>query len=190
MAPYEQRYSSDAKEAVCVAWNDKQIRPAARVRELAASGLLTRPDGSRIDPFDIPEGSIRSFAKEQRRRRAGRHKTELAKVGARDAIEALRVRLVSIADRELAVLERSKAGSVDLPRLRDVVRCVREAAALPGPNDPRPPVPGNGPDGIRQGRKGTGALAGPLLRAHRAGKVPGNGDGPAEAEPPTAETGP
>jgi hypothetical protein len=59
---------------------------------------------------------------------------------------------------------------------------VREAAALPGPKDPRPDPPGMGPKQDRTGEAITrGGLAGKILAEHR--RAPRNVDGPADGGP-------
>jgi hypothetical protein len=166
MPAFTATYTDDQRDAAAAAYVDRRI-PAPRVAELAAAGELTL-NGRPIEPFEIIPQYVRTLGTRLRRRRAGDIEREIAKLPARDSIEALRRRLVSTADQELAALERQKPGKRDLERFRQVIRCVREAAALPGAKDPRPSAPGRreggGPD--REGAETRGGLAGDILRAH------------------------
>jgi hypothetical protein len=111
-----------------------------------------------------------------------------------DAVEALRRRLLAVADAELGVIERQARGKRDLDRYRDIVKCVREAMSIPAANDERPKPAGKGrhdQPGAPRPPATAGRLAGPLMAAHRqAPRSSGtdaaearNGNGPAAAGP-------
>jgi hypothetical protein len=133
---------------------------------MAAAGEL-HYDGQRLEPFETNEGTVRDLARNLRLRTiGGKRATPLENRPHRDAIETLRRRLITTADVLLRDLERQSAkapGTVNLERLRQIARMVREAAALPGPDDPRPPAPGVQVGGFRNGGTTRGGLAGRIL---------------------------
>lgn len=183
----ERKYNDEQRDAVGRAF-EGGIRPAGRVVELAAAGELPGADGEPLEPFAVPESSVRALAR--RWRRQGRAKTrELADLEPRDAVEALRLGLLDVAERELRALRRQKAGDVDVARLNRLARTVRELQAVPGPNDDRRPAPGQKVNGERNGGETRTGLAGDILRAHREGAVP-VAPPPAEAPPPPPELEP
>jgi hypothetical protein len=145
---FDPKYSHAQREAIASAWNDRGVRPARRVVELARAGELTDAAGDKVPGFEIPEGTIRSLARHARRRRRGEIRSPLSEAGPRDAIEIIRRRLVNMIDGEMAVQERKRPGSRDPERIRQLARAALEAARLPGPTDPRPSSPATrGPDG-------------------------------------------
>ena len=91
----------------------------------------------------MPVNTVRDCARKLKARRAGKLKSDAAMLPARDAVEALRRRLVSLADREMRVAERQKRGTVQPETLRQIARAVREIAAIPGIDDARPIHPGS-----------------------------------------------
>lgn len=159
-------YTPQQREAMAVASVDRGIKPARRIVELAASGELTL-DGETLLPFATNVNTVRDCARLLKKRRAGELKSDLATMPARDAIETLRRRLIAVADRELEQVESMPRGKVGLERLRQIVRVVREAAALPGPDDPRPPQPGQRKPGTgeHEGGRTSGGMAGAILSA-------------------------
>jgi hypothetical protein len=169
-------YTDEQRDAIASAWNDRGVRPASRVVELAAAGELTRPDGSKLDAFAVPEGTVRSLARHARKRRRGDVASRLADETPRDAVENLRRRLVAVADHELQRLERAQRtkprDAIDVEQLRQVSRAVLEISRLPGPTDPRTPSATTRDADGRKGPETRGGLAGPLLAAHRAGTLP------------------
>jgi hypothetical protein len=178
-----EKYTHDQREAVASAIVDRKMT-APRVVELAAAGELTIK-GNRLEPFEVNENYTRVLAKRLRKRRAGEIQKEITKLGADDAIEALRRRLVAVADQELAVLERQKPGKVNNEELRQTIRCVREAQSIKGFTDPRPPAPGTSASNAKVTR---GGMAGAILRAAAGGgPLPGegfgNGEGPHDGGP-------
>lgn len=135
---------------------------------MAGSGRLRGLDGCALPPFDVPENSVRSMAREARRARAGEVRSKLEREHPRDAVEILRVRLIRVADAVLQEQKQLPPGKRNLEVIRQVARVVREIACLPDPCDPRPAAPGAKVHGQRIGGETRGGLAGPLLKAHRA----------------------
>lgn len=178
MPIHAERYTAEQREALGVAVVDRKI-PPKRVVELAAAGELTL-DGARLEPFETNVHTIRDRARILRKRRAGEQKTELEKTNPRDALEQLRVRLVRLADREIAAEERKRAGTSDPERIRQLARAGREIAAIPDRTEPTPPAPGAKRNGQRDGAETTGGMAGAILKAARS---------PSTARVETRETG-
>lgn len=165
-AAFESVYTQAQRDALAHAYEDRKVRPAKRVCAMAAAGELEL-DGRQLDPFDANEDSVRHYARLLRKGRAGMLSSRLGDAPHRDAVETLRRRLVNAAD-EMLTREERKAPDARTPeRLRQIVRLVREVAALPGPTDPRPPAPGAKRDGQRVGGETQGGLAGQLLADHR-----------------------
>jgi hypothetical protein len=166
---FDRKYSNEQADAVASAWNDRGIRPAKRVSELAAAGELTTPLGDKLPGFAIPEGTIRSLARHARRRRRGEIRSPLSEAGPRDAIEIMRRRMANMIDGEMAVEERKRPGTRDAERLRQLNRALLELARLPGPTDPRPLSPAaKDADGKRTEGGARGGLAGPMMRDLRS----------------------
>src|SRR4051794_38046495 len=97
LVSFHERYSEEEREPLGSAYLDRGIGPARRVVELAAAGEREH-DGQRLDPFITSESTVRSVAGLLRRRRAGQATSALASAPPRDAVEALRGRLVDVAD--------------------------------------------------------------------------------------------
>src|SRR5262245_40821638 len=62
---FEAKYTAEQKTAIVEAYTDPR-HSAADVRRLATEGQLETAGGARLAPFDVPEGSIRSFARQAR----------------------------------------------------------------------------------------------------------------------------
>lgn len=142
MSTLQAAYSDDERDAMVEAYLDRGIRPARRIVELAEAGEL-KPG---LPAFKVRgrEGTIRSLSSEARRRRAGKVRSELAGLPPRDALEALRQRLVSLADHLTHEAERAaRRKQLDAKRPTEIARLLREIAAIPGPNDARPVKPGD-----------------------------------------------
>jgi hypothetical protein len=162
-------YTAEQREALGVAVVDRGISPK-RIVELAAAGQLEL-DGRRLDAFATNVHTIRDRARILRKRRAGQVKTELEKTAPRDALEQLRIRLVRLADREIAAEERKRAGTSDPERVRQLARAAREIAAIPDRTEPRPVAPGAkvpGQGNVTAGGATRGGMAGKILQAARA----------------------
>lgn len=191
MPAFVEKYTAEQREAMAAAYVDRKIRPARAVVQLAAEGKLTL-HGEPLEPFETNENAVRDFARKLRKKRAGEVVSDLATKPPRDAIEALRRRLVNVADAMLRDVELQKPGEVEPERLRQIMRCVLEASKLPGPTDPRP-AQGQARDADgKRGPQTTGGVGGALLRDHRSGQASApvreaeNDEGPAEAGPDPA----
>jgi hypothetical protein len=170
---FDRKYSHAQADAIASAWNDRAIRPARRVAELARAGELTTPDGDTLPGFEVAEGTIRSLARHARRRRRGQITSPLSEASPRDAIEMIRRRLVNMIDGEMAFEERKRAGNRDPERMRQLARATLEAARIPGPTAPRPASPATkDADGRRSGGV-SGGLAGPMMRELRSNGAAG-----------------
>ena len=161
---FVEKYSQDQRDAMAYAYEDRGIRPARRVVELAAAGELTL-NGERLEPFTTNLDTVRDQARILRKRRAGELTSRLVAESPRDAVETLRRRLVSLADSEIGELEKQKPGKRDPERMRQLARVVLEASRIPGPSDPRP---ANERDRTGQRVESRHGLAGALVKAHRA----------------------
>jgi hypothetical protein len=164
---FEPKYSAEQRACIVRAYDDRRIRPARRIVEMARSGRLRGLDGRALPPFDVPEDSVRSMARAARRARAGEIRSKLEHENPRDVVEILRVRLIRAADAVLQEQQRLPPGKRNLEVIRQVARVVREIASLPEPWEPRPPAPGAKINGQRIGGETRGGLAGALLKAHR-----------------------
>lgn len=118
------------------------VRPVRLICELAARGELSS-GGEPVPAFEIPGTSARYIGDRALRRRQGDFATKLAKMPARDSVELLRRRYLSVIDHELARIERQAAKRdskpVDAVFLIKLARLTRELAALPGPDEQRLP---------------------------------------------------
>src|SRR4051794_21078015 len=123
---FEEIYTDEQREAMAEAYEDHRIRPASKVVQLSEAGKL--PAG--IGPFRVHGGAntVRDMARKLRQRRAGQLASVTAKQNPRDAVEALRVRLLSAIDHELARVEREqkkRSGKADPEELRQLGRALR-----------------------------------------------------------------
>jgi hypothetical protein len=134
-------------------------------------------EGAFVGPFEIDPDYVRKLAYKLNQERKGKVPSQLASLPPRDATEALRVRLVNMADAELAKLEREAVGKRDLTRLRDVVKCVKEAASIAAPKEPQT-RPGHQERGVREaGHAPRHGHTGALLAAMRGGRTSQSGEG-------------
>jgi hypothetical protein len=104
---------------------------------------------------------VRHWIGEERRARAGRVKNPIASMPGRDAVELLRGRLLAASEAMLRKQENKSPEARDPEMLRQIARAVREAAAIPDRNDPRPSKPGQRDPrtGEHNGTHTTGGLA-------------------------------
>jgi hypothetical protein len=165
MSAISTRYSESERLAMGGAMANGM--PARQVIEHAAAGTLEL-DGVPLPPFEITsESTVRDQAARYKRRRASEARSELADAPPRDAIEALRQELVAMAESEVKAMKRQKNGTRDLERLRQAIRCVREAAAIPGRDEPRPVAPGQrDANGQHNGGRTQGGIGGQILKSH------------------------
>jgi hypothetical protein len=157
MGAFDRKYSRELEEAVRRAACDRGIQPARRILELAQAGELE--DGLPAEPVTID--MVRHWIGEEKRARAGRKPSAVASMPARDAVELLRRRLLTASEEMLRRQENKSPDKRDPEMLRQIARAVREAAAIPGPTDPRPSKPGQRDPrtGEHNGTHTTGGLA-------------------------------
>jgi hypothetical protein len=110
--------------------------------------------------------TLRDYVQRERRRRTGRINGH-ALDNPDDVLEGLRRRMVGLAHAEVAYVEGQKKGKRDPEHMRQIVRLMRELAALPKPGEGRGRAPGQRENGEKQSGETTGGLAGSLLAAHR-----------------------
>lgn len=173
MATIASRYTRWQREAVVATYDPLDIT-ARRVVELAAAGALKHASGAALAAFDIPENTVRSMRRRARRRQSAETRAvEPWLLAPRDAVERLRQRFVLAIDQELSRIEveQAEGKSVTGEELRQMARALRELAALPGRNDPRPPAPGAKVNGCREGSETRGGLAGRIVAAHRTAAI-------------------
>ncbi len=162
MGKFAEVYTHEQREAAAIAYLDLGVKPASRVVEKAKAGTLEY-NGRPLDPFTIPEATVRDCARVVRKRRAGELTSKL--VENPDAVQILKRRLLSMADAEIATEERKRDGERDHVRMRDIARALREAAAIPDRGQPRPKQPGAGHSAEREGGPTKTGLAGDILKA-------------------------
>jgi hypothetical protein len=162
------KYTDKQRDAVGRAYVELGVRPWLRVVEMAAAGELEW-GGERLPPFELKEETARDFGRRWRKRPGAweRPAGPLEDAPPRDAIETLRRDLVTTAEEMLAEIRALPPAKRNPRRLREIMRCVREAAPLPGPTEPSPPAPGEKRDGHRDGGETRGGPAGALIQAHR-----------------------
>ena len=178
MSRWDPVYTDEQRDALARAYEDRRIRPAHRVVSLAEEGTL-EPG---LAPFKTSPNTVRHYASELRKRRAGEIASDMAKVSHRDAIDALRIQLLSATEHELRRINRSMRNPKrseqrekhDADMLKTLVRTIREAAAIPEKTAPTPKAPGQKDDTghVTGSAANAGKLAGPLLTAHRQGRSP------------------
>jgi hypothetical protein len=180
MSYFQAKYSAEQKEAMALARLDRGLT-AKKVVDQATNGLLPDSHGQLLPPFEPTVPTVYDAARTLKKRRRGELATGLADLDQNDAVEALRRRLLSVADSELRLIEKAKTPA-DLERLRQIVRVTREISALPGPNQGRTVQPGQrDPEAKRTaGGATTGGLAGSILAAVRSTGQPA-------PEPPTPQ---
>jgi hypothetical protein len=162
MGKFAEVYTHEQREAAAIAFLDLGIRPAGRVVDMAAAGTL-KHNGKPLEPFKMPEATVRDCARVVKKRRAGELASKVADDP--DAVQILKKRLLSMADLEIAAEERKKDGDRDHEKMRQLARALREAAAIPDKGQPRPKPPGSNLGGEREGGDTSGGLAGPILKA-------------------------
>lgn len=181
MGAFQRKWSDEQRDAMVSARLDRGMT-YRRVMELATAGALTAPDGSKLAPFKPPLSTVASLARDEKKRRMGRQTTQLAQLEPRDAIEALRRRLLSAADTVLQVEEKKAPEKRDLDRMREVGRCVREFAAIKAPSDEPSRKPGQRENGRQPEAPTRTGMAGALIAAHRKAEGPTAPDGHTETQ--------
>lgn len=168
MPAFVEKYSDDQRAAMAIAYADRGIKPAGRVVELARAGELTL-DGVRLEAFETNANTVRTEGSKLRNRRLGLASSELAKQPPRDAIEALRRRLVTVGDLLLADYEKQVAknpSKASIQRYSQIIRAMREAAAIPEPGADRPAKPGARAGGARSESTTRTGLGADILADH------------------------
>jgi hypothetical protein len=154
MTVWDVKYTERQRDAIAWHYFDRGVRPAQAIAALAGAGELRTRDGDTLPAFDIPAGTIRNMAAAERRRRSGLLPSPEANMPARDALEALRVRLVNVCSAEIARLERRR--TVPGAEIQALAKALRDLANIPGPDGEAPSrakpskaeplVPGGAPD--------------------------------------------
>lgn len=169
---FARRYTADEKEAAIFAYLDRGIRPLKAVVAMAERGELVTRDGRKVRPFTINPNTLKQLIAATKRRRQGRI-SGAAFENPEGTIEALRKRLIALADAELSWLERRRRGTVEPEHMRQIARAIREAAAIPVNGTVRGRAPGERePNGHQPDQHTRGGMAGALLKAHRARPAP------------------
>jgi hypothetical protein len=166
MAQFPRKYSDAQIDAAITASLDRGVT-GPRILQLASEGTLRGADGVPVPPFDMPLPTLRSYVHKERRKRKGVTRRHVSDVPHGDAIEQLRRRLVSAADAMLEHFERAQKTNpkhADPERLRQIVRLVREAAALPSRGDDRPVAPGQRQPSTGKRAVGDGPTQGGLAK--------------------------
>lgn len=166
---FDRIYSDDQRDAVITAYNDRGIRPARLIAELASRGELEY-NGVRLEPFKVAIGTILHYAREQRLKRQGRIDSNVASMPPIDAVEALRRRLVAALDHELAAIEKLQKNKHQglAERIRITARAAREVQALTLTTGPKAQRTREDKPSQERGASGeTGGIAGAMLRDHR-----------------------
>lgn len=174
--PFKRVHSDARRHAVTIARVDKHW-PISRILAAAAAGDLVPGD-----PFKITAGYVSELARREVERRAKTEESPLANAPHRDAVETLRRRCVSSADKLLTSFDRildKDPEKADPERLRQIVRVVREAAALPERKDETPRAPGSAQGGPRTEQASRHGEAGRLIAAMRQADTNGHSE-PAE----------
>jgi hypothetical protein len=187
--PFEAVLTQEQRDTVARARADYRL-PGPDIVRRAAAGELKTPEGKVLEPFTVTPEYARSLGAALVRERLGKKDTALSQVPPRDAVEALRIRLVNLADSELNALERQRTGKRDLPRMDQAAKVVITIARIPGPKEAPPANPeAHGPDRPpRVGAGGAGALMREFRRSagtrtNQSGEDPGNGSGPHDGGP-------
>lgn len=167
---FELKYTDEQRDAVAFAYEDRKIRPAQRVHDLAAAGELEW-NGKKLEPFDVPLNTIRDLAKKLRKGRQGGIPSQMSGMAAPDAREAMRQRCLNAWDALMRDLERQTsrdASKVDPKRIRELALAGFDIARMPGSADQVPSsarVVKSPEKAWHDAGQGAGKTMGPLLRA-------------------------
>jgi hypothetical protein len=179
---WQRIYTDDQRDAMAEAYEDRRIRPARRIIELAAEGTLKEG----LEPFKINSpATIASLARELRKSRAGQA-VKAAEAASPDIQRGTRRSLLLVAQYEMARVQRAskrkgrpnpetQAGADETERLarqmKEIARAVREAAAIPEPGVvAKAPGQSRDAEGKQEARTKPHQLGGALLKDHRAGQ--------------------
>lgn len=166
MSRWVSDFTKEQREAIVSAHLDRGL-PLSR-----AIGLAQRGELEGLEPYAPNEGTARGWCvREKKRREAAKAKTPIATLKQPDQLELLRTLAVDTAYQELENFrkqQKTRPKDTNPERLRQIVRVIREAAALPGPGEQRPPAPGQKRDGVQHGGQTRDGMAAELLKAHRS----------------------
>ncbi len=144
MANWQPKYDDAQRGAIEQAYQEG-VRPVSLICRLAATGEL-KHEGQAVPSFEIPGTSARYIGDRAKRRREGKLSSELMRLPPKDAVEALRRRMVSLEDHELKRYENrvykrdaKPQTTKDIDVLTRLARLAREVAAMPGPDETRLP---------------------------------------------------
>lgn len=151
MGPFARVHDPDYYAA---AFNERQ-RNGTSYRDLermCAAGTLPGLDGKPMPAHRIPYSTFNHALKELERKRAGKAVSPLANEPVQTAVNALRARLVTVADEELSAEERKGAGNRDMARIQALTKLAKEiASTAPVPRDEKPTGAGKRrPDGTKE----------------------------------------
>jgi hypothetical protein len=134
------KYSDEQRDAVAAAANTPGLT-ARRVRALAGAGELRTSEGRGLEPFEIPENSIRHYARKARLRPTA-EPADAATPTSGDEVRALRRRLLKVANAEMSKLERrSKADAhITGEEIRQMARALAEIHRLQIPEQRTEPT--------------------------------------------------
>lgn len=145
------KYSDAQRNAIKHAGVVVGIKPLTSISRMAKVGELAW-EGQKLEPFDVPDATVRDIVRTEERRRAGAAHSDLVNKPHHDAVEMLRRRMISLLDHETLRLEDAQRAkpkvALDAEHARKLVRVLRELAALPAPGErgerPGATVPGTG----------------------------------------------
>lgn len=163
------RYTRWQREAVASVFASTDMT-AGEVAQLAANGGLEHPNGARLNPFFVPQSTVRSMTRRARARAATADGVlRLADMEPHDAVERMRRQIAEVIETELDRIDllHDEGRSVSGETLRQLARAAREFSSIPGLREPRPPAPGAKVNGVRDGSETRGGLAGKVLMASR-----------------------
>jgi hypothetical protein len=186
---FQRKYTAEQEAAIAFARSERGMTAPA-IAEQARLGLLELDD-QLLEPFEIPAATVSTIARRVQKRAMGEAPSDLAAVAHRTAIEILRQRMVSAADHLSRDFERTlrvSPGKADPERGRQIVRMIREAAALPAPDHPLPPRPRSTDEGGNTEGATKGGLAAQIEAAHMRSR--GYRQQPALPPPPEPEAEP
>lgn len=168
MPAFAQKYTDDQKQALASAVIDE-----TQGRKLTAQQALTLLLNGKLGvdaPSSMPLTTARDIIKLERRRRAGTELSKLAKQPHHKAVDAMRAAMLSLAERELHVLQdkaAKKGGTVELDRLSKLADLVARIDKL-APRTVSPPQ-GKTKGQADSGRPRASTIAEQLIAADRNG---------------------
>lgn len=170
MPSFARVYSDEQRAAVQQA-AERKVGTDSTVVALARAGELTF-DGELVPAFNLTHASAGDIRRRYLKQREKQERKLLAEQSPRDSVERLRQRATVAIGEQLEYVERQQAkgshSKVSGEDLRQILRAIRELAALPGPQgepaqgrQPGARAPGEkqAPDGRTRGGLGASILA-------------------------------